>query len=69
MGGAQTPDIVGAENRENSFALIKLSLGTAWEQEAYFLSVHLVNKHLLMPLLAAQCWDKTDTLQQRCRSD
>ena len=43
-GGAETPDLLGAENREESDALVKLFLGTARGQGAGLLSAHLVNK-------------------------
>lgn len=47
-GGAETSDLLGAENREQSDALVKSFLGTAWGRGAGFLSAHLVNKLVLV---------------------
>lgn len=47
VGGAESPDLAGVENKEESEALIKLSLGTARGRGACFLSAHLANKLLL----------------------
>lgn len=35
-GGAQTPDLAAVENREKSYALIKLFVGAAQGQKALF---------------------------------